>query len=484
MANVYQDLPPTSSNEQSPIIGTITYIDSNEVIKYADEKTFISQVKENYDHSPSRIKIDVITDNPAIHKSVDDIKHGLFLGYKNLPIEFYEKIISQEKELRELLPENEENKNLTKQVFSILQQAAKDFKYSISDLTKETITLKSKDGEIKRPLIPTIKDILWDYQDIFKEGNPVADKFNLVDEFRIKENIQTLEKYIPAIYKHNKTEAHLEINKGNIQVASEIHKVEYKSIDGNYTEQFPIDAGKEKLNESLASLQAHIKQDTNKEWQSNFNEQVKKTFVAAIKEGKAPWLKENSGTTLPAHNPINGQVYKKFNRIWLDVNQAMMNSNDSRWIPAKTLYQEDLQVKNDAKPVVITFARQNEDGGYDTKFLKVYNGKDIENFPPHIERTPNQDTPIKTYKPISMHPKDTLRADIVNYLNAQDQAAPFIPKGNSRTNQVADFLQNAKSGAIFHIARDAETTSEKFQSQLTKQPQKIVSKEISAERDD
>lgn len=272
--------------------------------------------------------------------------------------------------------------------------------------------------------------------------------------------------------------------KGLSKTTNEQKTVEYQSIDGNYTENFVIDPGKDKLNESLLNLKSHLNEEVKKERLSDFNEIVKKTFIEAIKTQKAPWLMANDGTQLPAHNPVKGTVFQKFNKIWLELNQSMMNSTDSRWITSREIYEHNFELKKDSNPVTITYAKKDKSGSYYTIYEQVYNGKDIVNLPPQVIKEQKQNTPIKTYHPYSMHPEDTLRADIVNYLNAQEKNAPFIPKGTSRIEQVAEFLSNSKNGVAFYVSKDATAISEKFLSSLNTHKDLSNQRKIAFERDE
>ncbi len=225
----------------------------------------------------------------------------------------------------------------------------------------------------------------------------------------------------------------------------------------------PTDENRKKLDALFSSLKQAISKESNSELQSEFNLQVQNTFVKAIKEGKAPWLNEQDGSNLAPYNPATGQKFQKFNRLLLDVNQSLMGSKDPRWLPAAYLYENNFLIKKGSNPVTISYAHKKKDNTFATSFVKMYNGSQIENMP-ELQIDSVSNSPVKTYHPETLHPKDTLRADIANYTHAQDAKAPFQPKGKGRTDEVAKFLESSKSGTIFYIARDAQITAEKMMS--------------------
>lgn len=220
-----------------------------------------------------------------------------------------------------------------------------------------------------------------------------------------------------------------------------------------------IDNKKEQLNAIITSLINEEKQINQKSKQEAFAEKVKQTVSTMIKAGTAPWLVPHAGKESIPYNPVTGYEYSGFNALWLKIAQSGLHSKDARWMTFTDAQKNNLRIKSGEKATQICYSQKDMNGNWQNKFISVFNGTQIKDIPEQENNIPaHKEFKTDTYRPNSLHPKETVRADLVNYMSSIYEGKPFEPKGLNRAEAVATFLDNSKSGTFFFIVKDAATT--------------------------
>jgi hypothetical protein len=135
--------------------------------------------------------------------------------------------------------------------------------------------------------------------------------------------------------------------------------------------------------------------------------------------------------------------------------QSELGSTDSRWLSFYEIQDEHLLIKKNERATKLLYFKAQEDGSKRLKITNLFNGSQIEGMPPY-ERIVQSDPPTRLYHPASLHPRNTLKADLVNYMASLREQKPFDPKGVARTGIVAEYLENAGNGVFYFVSREAE----------------------------
>ncbi len=58
------------------IIGKISFYESDEVIEYTSKESYLNAISKELGHNPDGFKIQTLTSDPEVMKSVDDLFYG------------------------------------------------------------------------------------------------------------------------------------------------------------------------------------------------------------------------------------------------------------------------------------------------------------------------------------------------------------------------------------------------------------------------
>ena len=353
------------------LIGVITRGNGEDESIYTDKESYINAIKESLDNGEVFSRR-TITNDPEVHKAIDDMMHGQSGEMNPHSLEFYEKMshkIDSQKQKKE---------------------------NSMSNVNHH-------------------------------EHDPVAG---------IPENFDTMVEQTPA--KNNQEEM------GNMEA---------QKTDKMKTPE-------EKMNESFTSLAASIKERSTEERKNEFQENVRETIVTAIKNRRAPWQKENDGKIPAPYNPISGERYQKFTRVWLDLNRELIGSEDPRWLSMSAMKKNNLYPKEGSKSVIITYPKKDENGEYQNSYVHMFNGSQVKDMPPlempEEERSRLPSPPA--YRSSYHAPQETLKTELVNYMNAQNTHNEYHP-ATQNVDPVVAYFETRQAGAIFYTVKDADTIS-------------------------
>jgi hypothetical protein len=217
-----------------------------------------------------------------------------------------------------------------------------------------------------------------------------------------------------------------------------------------------IDEKRERLNNALQNLESTLSANAGGDGKklSDYTELVKDKAVSMIKNGTAPWLLPHTGTEDIPFNPVTGYTYNGFDLIWLKMAQNDLGSKDPRWLSFYEIQNEQLLIKKYEKATKLLYFKAQDDGVKKLKIINLFNGSQIEDMPAY-ER-PVRDSPLtRLYYPTSLHPRNTLKADLVNYIASLKEQKSFDPKGATRAGIVAEYLESAGNGVFYFVSREA-----------------------------
>lgn len=228
------------------------------------------------------------------------------------------------------------------------------------------------------------------------------------------------------------------------------------------------DPQKEKINSQLEHLK-HAAQKKEKIYASQdkfeaFKDTIQKTVINMVRNKTAPWLIAHDGNRTLSYFPTNGYIPQGISQLWFKLRETQLQSDDPRWFSRKEIFDNGIRIKSGQKATVISFKSDEE-----IKHCFYWNASQL-NVSKYEKNFAINKKSSDIYYPESLHPRDTLRADLSNWFNSLKNHTPYSPKGLNRTEQVSVFLNQAKSGTIFFIARDASQTSMK----ITQKTQQVV----------
>jgi hypothetical protein len=215
-----------------------------------------------------------------------------------------------------------------------------------------------------------------------------------------------------------------------------------------------VDEKRERLNEALQNLESALNAGGDEQKLREYTEQVKNKTVSMIKDGTAPWLLPHDGTDDIPFNPVTGYTYNGFDLIWLKMAQNELGSKDPRWLSFYEIQKEHLIIKKNERATKLLYFKTQEDGSKKLKITNLFNGSQIEGMPAY-ERPVQNNPRTRLYHPASLHPRNTLKADLVNYIASLKEQKPFEPKGAARAGIVAEYLESSGNGVFYFVSREA-----------------------------